>query len=154
MESALAERVWVPHTATTSLSFMRRHYRHADKKVNRRANCILGDNGSMIYEPAKITERRKELKWTQQELGRRAGLSQATISDLEKGMAHVKAITLTNVAAALGIPLKEMMRVRVSTKATDQDFDDAMSIALALDAATRSAWIAAGKALLSGGKKK
>ncbi len=107
----------------------------------------------MIYEPAKIRSLRKERKWSQQELARRAGLSQATISDLERGLEHVKAATLTQVAVALGVPLKEIMRVRKSAQAEDQDLDDAMSLVLALDPASRAAWIAAGKALLQGRKR-
>jgi transcriptional regulator with XRE-family HTH domain len=132
---------------------MASNYRHSDKKVNRHADCDLGDNTGMIYEPAKIRSLRKERKWSQQELARRADLSQATISDLERGLEHVKAATLTSVAVALGVPLKEIMRVKKSALAENQDLDDAMSLALALDPATRAAWIAAGKALLQGRKR-
>lgn len=129
------------------------NYRHSDKKVNRHTDCTIKDNVGMIYEPAKIRSLRKERKWSQQELARRAGLSQATISDLERGLEHVKAATLTGVAVALGVPLKEIMRVRKLGQSDEQDLDDAMSLVLALDPTTRAAWIAAGKALLQGRKR-
>lgn len=132
---------------------MAKNYRPAYKKVNRHADCVSEDNVGMIYEPAKIRSLRKERNWSQQELARRAGLSQATISDLERGLEHVKAATLTGVAVALGVPLKEIMRVRKAGQSDEQDLDDAMSLVMALDPNTRAAWIAAGKALLQGKKR-
>lgn len=106
----------------------------------------------MIYDPSKIRELRKAKRWTQVELARRASLSQATISDLERGMPSVKAETLISVAVALGVPLKEITKAKAGGEG--QDIDDAIALASALDPQTRAAWLAAGRALLGGSSKK
>lgn len=51
---------------------------------------------------AAIRRRRKALNWTQGELGERAGLRQATISDIERGQSGVHIKSLCDVLAALG----------------------------------------------------
>jgi len=50
---------------------------------------------------AAIRRRRKALNWTQSELGERAGLRQATISDMERGLSGVHIKSLCDVLAAL-----------------------------------------------------
>lgn len=106
----------------------------------------------MIYEPMKIRELRKQRKMSQVALAKRAKVSQATISALEKGEPHVKTVTLVQVAAALGVPLREIMKR--PTKADEaQQIDDAIALATALDPQTAAAWIAAGKALLTGSSR-
>lgn len=53
----------------------------------------------------RVREAREELGWKQGELARRAGLSQASISDIESGNTQpefVKATTLVRIAKALG----------------------------------------------------
>jgi len=55
----------------------------------------------------QIAERRKELKLTQAELSRKAGVSRATLDALENGRAGELGVTkLTKLLAALGLELR------------------------------------------------
>lgn len=101
----------------------------------------------MLYDPKKIRDLRKEKDWSQAELAARAKLSQPTISALEAGEPHVKHITLVQVANALGVPLRDIMKKPTKAEEADQ-IDAAISVAMALDPKTRAAWILAGNALL------
>lgn len=107
----------------------------------------------LIYDPVKLRALRKQRKFSQATLAKRAGLSQATISALEKGEPDVKHATLVQVAAALGVPLRDIMK-RPTKAGEAQQIDDAIALAMALDAQTAAAWIAAGKALLNGSSGK
>lgn len=105
----------------------------------------------MIYDPVRLKALRKQQKLSQATLAQRARLSQATISALEKGEPDVKHATLVQVANALGVPLRDIMTKPTKAVAA-QHVDDAIALAIALDAQTAAAWIAAGKALLGGSK--
>jgi transcriptional regulator with XRE-family HTH domain len=127
-------------------------YRPAFEKSNRPAFDIFGQNAAMIYEPLKIKELRRLKKWSQQELARRAKLSQPTISALEAGEEHVKHSTLVAVVNALGVPLREVMKRPSKADEADQ-IDQAIALANALEPKVRAAWIAAGNALLNSEKE-
>lgn len=51
----------------------------------------------------EIRRMRKERGWTQQELGRRAGVTQHTISELERGKHSAYPSTLSKLSAAFGV---------------------------------------------------
>lgn len=108
----------------------------------------------MIYDQVKIKSLRGVRKWSQMELARRAGLSQATISEVEAGEEHVKAHTLQAICHALGVPLKDVMRVKGTKQEEVQQTDEAISLCNSLDPRDRAAWIAAGKALLENSPKR
>ena len=65
------------------------------------------DSTSPIHTPEQLGKalraRRKQLGWTQQELGRRAGVRQATISQLENGRAGTRLGTLFRIMDTLGL---------------------------------------------------
>lgn len=54
---------------------------------------------------AALRRRRRALGWTQSQLGERAGLRQATISELERGANGIHLKSLCDVVSALGLDL-------------------------------------------------
>ena len=70
---------------------------------------------------AAIRRRRKALRLTQDTLGERAKLRQATISDLEAGEPGIQLRTLLDVLAALDLELV----IRTRTKASARDIEAA-----------------------------
>jgi HTH-type transcriptional regulator/antitoxin HipB len=70
---------------------------------------------------AAIRRRRKALRLTQDALGERAKLRQATISDLEAGEPGIQLRTLLDVLAALDLELL----IRTRTKASARDIEAA-----------------------------
>ena len=107
----------------------------------------------LTYDNDKIRSLRRDRGLSQVSLAKKAGLSQPTISALERGEPHVKATTLTVVAAALGVPLKEILRPQKGPRNDQEALEDAEALCLALDNKSRAAWLAAGKALLASSKK-
>lgn len=65
-------------------------------------------NESKVGE--RIKERRLELKFTQEELARLAGLSKGFLSDLENGNRSVRAENLLSIARALSVSLDYLMK--------------------------------------------
>jgi transcriptional regulator with XRE-family HTH domain len=57
----------------------------------------------------RIRQRRRELGWTQDELGRKAGISKGFLSNLENGKRSVGAEKLYDLARALGVSLDYLM---------------------------------------------
>ena len=65
----------------------------------------------MAYDGNKIALLRERKGWSMSELARRAGLKQPSIWALEHQVtSKPKADTLMRVAAALGVPLREILR--------------------------------------------
>jgi XRE family transcriptional regulator, regulator of sulfur utilization len=59
---------------------------------------------------AVVRRLRRERDWTQEQLGRRAGLQQAYISQAESGVrANPSARIVTKLARALGLPVTELL---------------------------------------------
>lgn len=69
-------------------------------KVNNLCDISLYHNYSMKTLGERARERRLELKMTQRDVAKAAGLSQATISDIERGRNH-KSTEITALARAL-----------------------------------------------------
>lgn len=65
---------------------------------------------------ANVRGERARRRWTQAELGARAGLSRTTIGDLEAGTRRITADHLPALCRALGVPLAELLR---GAEATD-----------------------------------
>lgn len=107
----------------------------------------------MIYDKDKIKGLRLARGYSQTELARRAGLSQPTISAVESGEEHVKATTLERLARALGVPLQELMKSKITNKERESQLTELVAMFDAMDDQHRSALLAAAKAFL-GGKKK
>ena len=53
----------------------------------------------------RIKERRVELKWNQDDLATKAGISKGFLSDLENGKRSIRADTLSKIARVLGYTL-------------------------------------------------
>ncbi|WP_113673464.1 helix-turn-helix domain-containing protein [Vallitalea guaymasensis] len=58
-----------------------------------------------IHIELKIREARKIRYMTMSELARRAGISKATLSDIENGVKHPKLKTYCKICSALEIPI-------------------------------------------------
>jgi transcriptional regulator with XRE-family HTH domain len=57
-----------------------------------------------------IREARQKRGWSQRELARRAGVRQATVSQLERGVRRLDLDVLERVARALGVPANRLLR--------------------------------------------
>lgn len=78
--------------------------------VNSHAYCFLWEHQPMIYSPAKITSLREERGWSVTELAKRAGIKQPSLWAIERGrIKQPKFTTLTNIAAALGVPVQTIL---------------------------------------------
>lgn len=62
-----------------------------------------------------IKTHRKAMKWTQEQLAKRVGISASIISKFELGTKPIDAITLIKIASALGVKYAEMFRVDANT---------------------------------------
>jgi transcriptional regulator with XRE-family HTH domain len=59
---------------------------------------------------AIVRRLRRQRDWTQEQLGRRAGLKQAYISQVESGVrANPSAMVVKKLARALGVPVTELL---------------------------------------------
>ena len=71
----------------------------------------------MIYDGKKITALRVQKEWSGAELAKRARLSAPVIWALEHQVTKKpKYDTLTKIAAALGVPVREIASTRLSNK--------------------------------------
>ena len=70
-------------------------------EVNRFSGCSSGNNIGMSIS-TRIKQARKAAKMTQEELAKKTGLKQSTISDLEVGRSH-GTTSIASLAAALGV---------------------------------------------------
>jgi transcriptional regulator with XRE-family HTH domain len=57
-----------------------------------------------------LAEARRRAKLTQEELGRRAFVSQAQISTLERGVSYPRMETLLRLADALEVPVRALLK--------------------------------------------
>src|SRR4051794_3710504 len=57
----------------------------------------------------RIKERRLELKWTQEVLAQKAGISKSFLSEVENSKRNISAETLLDIAQALGCSLDYLM---------------------------------------------
>lgn len=64
---------------------IREEYRISDTGVNNQSDIILYHNCDMTTLGQRVKARRKELGMTQEELASKSGVSQTTISDMERG---------------------------------------------------------------------
>jgi transcriptional regulator with XRE-family HTH domain len=58
----------------------------------------------------RIKARRKELRWTLDELGRRTSLSKSYLSELERSLRGVGSDSLLSLSTALGIPMDQLVK--------------------------------------------
>lgn len=100
----------------------------------------------MIYDGGKITLLRKAKGWSMAELARRAALKQPSLWALEHQVTKKpKADTLMRVAAALGVPMREILRP--SKKGSVDLLDDLREVFDQLDGRNKQALLAAARAL-------
>lgn len=105
----------------------------------------------MGYDGPKIVMLRRAQNISMAELARRAQISQPSLWALEHQVTkHPKADTLVRVAAALGVPLREILRP--SRKPAADLLADLTELFDQLDAKNKSAILAAVKALLDSQK--
>ena len=57
----------------------------------------------------RIRDLRAQRAWLQRELANAAGLPLRTIGRIERGEVDMRISTLSKIAAALGVPLKELL---------------------------------------------
>lgn len=60
-------------------------------------------NGSNLFNPGRIKERRQKLRLTQQELSKLSGIPRSYLVQIENGKNDPKASTLTKIANALRV---------------------------------------------------
>jgi transcriptional regulator with XRE-family HTH domain len=107
----------------------------------------MGMKTDQDYDPAKIVALRIDRGLSSAELARKSGLSQPTIWALEHGVTKkAKADTLLRVAAALGVPLRDI--VRPSKRSTADLAEDLLELFDQLEPGNKQAVLAAIKALL------
>jgi transcriptional regulator with XRE-family HTH domain len=76
------------------------------RRTNLEAEAARQLQSSLVREGAKIRRARKRRGWTQAQLGRKVGLAQSTISQMERGEGGTLALeTWQRVALVLGLPL-------------------------------------------------
>ena len=68
------------------------------------------DSRFIAVDGPKLRKLRRELALSQQDIERGAGISQATLSDLEQGKRGARASTLRKLAEALGVEPRELMK--------------------------------------------
>ena len=106
----------------------------------------------MIYEGKKITALRGAKGWSMAELARRSRIAQPSLWALEhQRTKQPKAATLMAIAAALGVPLREILVPHKRGASAGDDSADA--VMRQLDPQNRAAWLAAGRALIDSQKK-
>ena len=71
--------------------------------MNLKDKAFLRDLGD------RVRDRRTELKLTQQELGDRCGLHRTFIGSVERGERNLSILNLRQLAAALRVPLAELL---------------------------------------------
>lgn len=119
--------------------------------VNRHTERAMSQDNLMTYDGLRIVALRNNKKMSQAELARRAQISQPSLWALEHQMTkQPKADTLLRVAAALGVPLREIMRP--SKKPTADMLADMSELFEQLDPRNKAAAMAAVKALLDSQK--
>jgi transcriptional regulator with XRE-family HTH domain len=69
------------------------------------------DSRFIEVDGTKLRKLRREWALSQQDIERRTGISQATLSDLEQGKRGARASTLRKLAEALGVEPRELMKV-------------------------------------------
>lgn len=69
----------------------------------------------------QIQRRRRELGWNQRELGRRAGVSQRVISNLENSNNAMQFDTLVAVSEALGLKVWDLLRLSAISGVSGQE---------------------------------
>jgi len=105
----------------------------------------------MNYDGSKIALLRNRKGWSMAELARRSGIKQPSLWALEHQVTKKpKADTLMRVAAALGVPLREIMGP--SRRTTVDLLDDLSEVFDQLDGKNKQALIAAARALLDSQK--
>jgi transcriptional regulator with XRE-family HTH domain len=66
--------------------------------------------GILMSLGERIRARRKELRWSLDELGRRATLSKSYLSELERNLRGVGAESLLSLSTVLGIPMDQLVK--------------------------------------------
>ena len=118
-------------------------------------NSYADNLGMLIYDGKKIEALREAKRWKQSELAKRAGLSQPSVWALEHEVTKMpKFETLQRVADALGVPVKAILRTKVTGKEVAQLHENMQATFESLTDANKVALLAAAQALLdSQGKK-
>lgn len=138
-------------------------FRHGDNLgapnavVNRRTYCYEADNPSMLiydYDGKRITLLRQGKGWKQAELARRAGIRQPSLWALEHQVTKKpKADTLMRIAAALGVPMTEILKK--PAKGSVPPEDRILALYASLEDQNKTLLIATAETLLQHqGKKK
>lgn len=100
-----------------------------------------------MYDGTKIRDLRRKMGLSQKQLAERAGVTQPTISDMERQVTmDPGSETLLRVATALGVPLGKIMGAAVP-KGTDLSAQ-MLAVFAELDDGHKEALIQAAKALL------
>lgn len=109
------------------------------------------DLGPVSYDGEKIAALRSAKGWSMAELARRSGIKPPSLWALEHQVTKKpKADTMMRVAAALGVPLREIMKP--SKKGAADLAEDVKELFDQLDGRNKQALLAAAKALLDSQK--
>lgn len=120
--------------------------------VNRRIYQPIRDNCRMEYDGKKITSLRESKGMSMGELARRARISQPSLWALEHQVTKKpKYDTLPAIAAALGVPVRDLLKAKISKKNVPT-LDDLDTIFDSLDDANKQVLFAAAEAMLKNQK--
>lgn len=120
--------------------------------VNRHAECWIGHAITTVsYDGGKIAALRKAKGWSMAELARRSSIKPPSLWALEHQVTKKpKNDTMMRIAAALGVPLREILKP--SKKGAPDLTDDLSELFDQLDGRNKQALLAAAKALLDSQK--
>lgn len=118
--------------------------------VNRHTEREIAHDSGMNYDGDKIRLLRERKGWSMAELARRVSIKQPSLWALEHQVTkEPKAGTMIRIAAALGVPLRDLLKPAKKGKEGKEDaLDDLTGVFDQLDARNKQALIAAARALL------
>jgi len=108
----------------------------------------------MLYDREKIRQLRGKLGISINELARRSGISGPSMHAIETGKTkNIRAQTLLNIANALGVPMREIVKPVKGQKAAGGGTTELIAVYEELDAKNKAAILAAAIALAAQQKK-
>lgn len=107
----------------------------------------------MLYDKEKIRALRERLGISRNELARRAGIKGPSMWAIEMGKTkNLRSTTLIGIAAALGVPIQEIMKTKPGKGQRDLQLE-ALALFAGLDERNQQAMLVAMRSLASQQKK-
>lgn len=107
----------------------------------------------MLYDKEKIRGLRENLGISRNELARRAGIKGSSMHAIEMGKTkNLKSTTLIGIAAALGVPIQDIMKVKPLKGPRDRQLE-AVAVFSSLDDRNQQAMLEVMRSLAAQQKK-